>query len=256
MAAEFDPDAAARFIVDAHRTRAPFINLPPAIAPKTIGDAYRAQDRLHDLLGPTRGGLAGYKIATTTKVMQQLMGIDHPCGGGIFADSVHPSPAALPASGFMNLAIECEIAVRLGAPLTGDRLSPDQIAASIAEVMPAFELIEDRKAVYRDTDARSLIADNAWNGGIVLGQPTHVDPRAITGRAGRLTIGAAAPREGRCEDIVATVGWVAALMVERGRPIQAGQIIITGSVIATVPAERTTYLFAVDGLGEIALTVN
>ena len=41
--------------------------------------------------------------------------------------------------------------------------------AAVAAVMPAFELIEDRKAVYKETKALSLIADNAWNGGIVLG---------------------------------------------------------------------------------------
>ena len=34
--------------------------------------------------------------------------------------------------------------------------------------MPAFELIEDRKAHYKGTSALSIIADNCWNAGIVV----------------------------------------------------------------------------------------
>ena len=38
------------------------------------------------------------KIATTTKVMQELMGIDRPTSGMIFARRIHASPAR-PAPG-------------------------------------------------------------------------------------------------------------------------------------------------------------
>ena len=41
----------------------------------------------------------------------------------------------------------------------------------IAAVRPAFELIEDRAADYSDLDANTIIADNAWCGGVVLGDP-------------------------------------------------------------------------------------
>ncbi len=39
--------------------------------------------------------------------------------------------------------------------------------AAVSEIAPAFEIIEDRRAVYRETRATSLIADNAWSGGVV-----------------------------------------------------------------------------------------
>jgi 2-keto-4-pentenoate hydratase len=35
--------------------------------------------------------------------------------------------------------------------------------------MPAFELIDDRNADYEGFDAHSLIADNTWNAGVILG---------------------------------------------------------------------------------------
>src|SRR5690606_14605469 len=65
--ANFDPQAAAAFVAEAHRTRAPYRNLPPEIAPPTITDAYAAQDALKELWTPIHGPVRGLKIATTTK---------------------------------------------------------------------------------------------------------------------------------------------------------------------------------------------
>ena len=114
---------------------------------------------------------AGRKIATTTKVMQQLMGIDHPCGGMIFASRVHRSPASIRKADFVNVRIECELAVRLGRDLPKEPqpYTRESVRRRRAEIMAAFELIEDRHADYKTCKALSLIADNAWNGGIVIG---------------------------------------------------------------------------------------
>ena len=82
--ATFDPTAAAAYIAEAHRTRAPFQNLPHDIAPSSIDDAYAAQEALRELRTPVHGPVRGLKIATTTKVIQQLMVIAHPCGAWIY----------------------------------------------------------------------------------------------------------------------------------------------------------------------------
>ena len=170
----FSADAAARFVDEAHRTRARYRNLPKSIAPRTVAEAYAAQAALCQLWCTRLGSVAGLKIATTTRVMQQLMGIDHPCMGTIFAMRVHASPAAIAKADFINVRIECELAVRLGRdlPKAAAPYTREGVRAAVAEVMPAFELIEDRFAEYKATNALSLIADNAWNGGIVLGPAT------------------------------------------------------------------------------------
>ena len=69
------------------------------------------------LLTPRKGKVAGLKIATTTKIMQELMGIDHPCGGLIFERTIHASPAQTRLSDHQHLMIECELAVRMGKGL-------------------------------------------------------------------------------------------------------------------------------------------
>ena len=113
----FSAAEAARFLDEAHRARARYQNLPEAIAPRNFDEAYAAQEALCALWQPRLGPIAGRKIAVTTKVMQELMGIDHPCGGMIFASRVHRSPARIAKADFVNVRIECELAVRLGRDL-------------------------------------------------------------------------------------------------------------------------------------------
>lgn len=253
----FDPNAAARFIAEAHRNREPFRNLPDEIAPRTIEEAYAAQEALRTLWTPLYGNLAGLKIATTTKVMQALMGIDHPCGGMIYEHRVHPSSATIKLADHMHVVIECELAVRVGRTLE-KKATPwtrEEVRAEVSEAMAAFELIEDRNADYKSSRATSLICDNAWNAGIVLGAPTR--PAAdldLDGLKGLLRT-AAGPREGMTDDPMGALAWVANLAADRGRPLDAGQVVITGSCIPTLPiAIGETFRFEIAGIGAVEMT--
>ena len=251
-------DAMAQWMWQARQDRLPYRNLPADLRPVSINEAYAAQELYYRLAEPVYGAVAGAKIATTTKVMQQLMGIDHPCGGAIFARTIHRSPAQLRAADFVNLRIESEIALQLGAdlPASGAPWSRDTAATAVAGAMPAFELIEDRNADYKTTEATSLIVENCWNGGVVIGAAEAVPVERLVGIFGRLTMNGKAVGEGRAEDPCATLAWLANLLAERGRGLKAGMVVITGSLIATVsiaPGERA--VFTVDGLGEVAMDV-
>jgi 2-keto-4-pentenoate hydratase len=191
--------------------------------------------------------------------MQQLMGIDSPCGGMIYERRIHASPARLRASDYRHLCIEFELAVRLKADLPA-RTQPyhrDDVLAAIGTVMPAFELIEDRNAHYTSTKALSLIADNAWNAGIVLGTAVAVAPaRELNGIEGRLTVNGCGKGTGRTDDPMGALAWLANLAVERKRPMTAGMVVITGSVIPTLPIEAgETFRFELGSLGAVELTV-
>jgi 2-keto-4-pentenoate hydratase len=254
----FDPQAAARYVLDAHRSRADYRNLPPEIAPRTLADAYAAQAALAPLLEAQFGPVAGLKIATTTKVMQALMGIDHPCGGLIFARRIHASPTRIRLAEHVRLMVECELALRLGRDLAGpaESFTAASVAPAIAAVMPAFELIEDRNADYKSTSALSMIADNCWNAGIVIGPDVPFDlARPPVGTLGRLTINGAQNHEGRTEDPLATLAWIANLANQNGRPLAADMVVITGSVIPTLPiAAGDRFVFSLDGLGSVEMT--
>jgi 2-keto-4-pentenoate hydratase len=241
------------------REGASYANLPAELRPADVDEAYAAQAEFHRLAIPVHGPIGGWKIATTTKVMQELMGIGHPCAGAIFASRIHQSPARLQAKDYVSLKIEFELAFRLAAdlPASSAPFEPGRMLGAVDAVMPAFELVDDRHAVYRETSALSLIADNAWNAGIVLGSPR--DPRAVPELdklAGRLAIGDQR-FEGRSDRPLEALAWIADLTAKLGPGLRRGMIVMTGSLIPTKPiAAGESAAFEVAGLGEVRLQVD
>ena len=253
-----DADAMARHMWESRRARRNYSNIPDALRPGSIAEAYQAQEAYYRLAEPVYGPVAGVKVATTTKVMQQLMGIDHPCGGAIFQRTIHASPARIAKSDFVNLRIESEIALKLGSdmPASGAPWTAASVVPHVAGAMPAYELIEDRNAVYTETNAVSMIIENCWNGGVVIGTPKAITPKDIVGVTGRQTLNGKPIGEGKSEDPFATLAWLANLLAGRGRGLTAGMVVITGSLIPTFsiqPGDRA--VFTVDGLGEAVMDV-
>jgi 2-keto-4-pentenoate hydratase len=251
-------DAMAQHMWEARLARRNYANLPDDLKPASIAEAYAAQEVYHRLAEPVYGPLAGVKVATTTKVMQQLMGITHPCGGAIFARTIHASPARIAKSDFINLRVESEIALKLGEgmPVSKAPWTAESVVPFVAGAMPAYELIEDRNAVYTETNAVSMIVENCWNGGVVIGAPTAVKPEAVIGVTGRQTLNGKQIGEGKSENPFATLAWLANLLAERQRDLKSGMVVITGSVIPTfsiAPGDRC--VFSVDGLGDCVMDV-
>jgi len=257
-----DQDRARRageFMWQAHGRRADYTNLPEALRPPDIEEAYAGQAAFHAHAIPRLGAVAGWKIATTTKIMQELMGIPHPCAGAIFEKTIHHSPAVVKAGDHVSLKLEFELAFRFARDL-GPPDAPfaaGTILKSVQSVMPAFELVDDRNAVYRDSSALSLIVDNAWNAGIVLGA-AHDPARLgeLDGRAGSLSIGSRPAMQGRSDKPLEALAWIANLITGRGIGLKRGMVVMTGSIIPTQPvAAGETAVFTVEGLGEVRLQV-
>jgi 2-keto-4-pentenoate hydratase len=257
MVGAFNPETVARHIDAAHANGAMYANLPPDMAPATLADAYAAQRALAKRLAPRLGGVAGLKIATTTRVMQELMGIDHPCGGVIFAANVHASPAQIRLASHVHLMIECELAVRIGSPLPTPPTpyTAETVRPAISALMPAFELIDDRHADYKSAQALSLIADNCWNAGIVLGAEVALEPTVSLSRmVGSLDINDQPGGTGTTDDPLGALAWLANLAAGHGQPLQPGMVVITGSVIPTLPiGPGDHFVFRLEGVGSVQL---
>ena len=254
---------AAQFLYQAHRDRRPYENLPESFRPRTIDEAYAIQEAFKDLVAAERGSIAGYKIALTTPVMQRMVGYDAPCFGSVFESGVHRSPASVTAGGYGRLGAECEVAVRLvaGLPASGAPYDRAKIAEAVGALMAAFELVDDRAADYSDIHFFSLVADNAWNAGVVLG-PEVTEWRGLDlGAArGEMTINGDSAGEGHGRDVLGhpldALAWLANNLAERGKELSAGMIVMTGSIVSTKfldHGDKATFAF--DGLGEIALSV-
>src|SRR3989442_9526991 len=105
-----------------HRTRARYRPLDATLRAAPLDDAYRIQDALHRIMTEAgRGEIAGWKIALTSKAMQQMTGVDQPAAGAIFSKVVHSSATRAELAAYHHLGVEFEVAVRLGddLPATG-----------------------------------------------------------------------------------------------------------------------------------------
>ena len=257
-------DATARAYLETHRSRTRYTPLEAAVRSAPLDDAYRIQDRLHQLMtGAGKGEIAGWKIALTSKAMQKMTGVDQPAAGAIFSKVVHPSPARVELTAYHHLGIEFEVAVRLAddLPASGGPWTRASVAGRVAACMPAFELVEDGDADYKTLDAFTLVAQNAWNGGVVLGSPvTEWRDVDLENSVTRCWINDTPGGQGKTGDALGhpfeAVAWLANLLNGRGGMIRRGMIVMTGSSITTkfpVPGDRVR--FAIDGLGEGALEV-
>jgi len=137
-------DATARASFEMHRTRARYRPLDADVRKAPLDDAYRIQDALHRLMTDAgRGEIAGWKIALTSKAMQQMTGVDQPAAGAIFSSVVHPSPARIDLAAYHHLGVEFEVAVRLGdaLPAAGRSRCPSTSAAPASR--PPCSMPED-----------------------------------------------------------------------------------------------------------------
>jgi len=251
---------AAEWLFAEHQAGHRFTTLEPQRAPSTIPDAYDIQDRYVALLRERIGQPMGYKIGLTSATMQAFCRIDHPIAGVVLAQRIHQSGAPIKRSDYGRLGLEFEIAVRIKSDVPATTASTaETVAPHIDGVCAAIELVDDRAADYANLDVRSLVADNSWNGGIVLSPfvSTWPDLSSVRGRARSETnvLG-----EGHGRDILGhpfnSVAWLANHLASRGTTLKAGEIVMTGSIVKTVfPEQAAHYRFDLEGVGFVEVQV-
>jgi len=252
---------AAELLLAEHTANLTFKSLGAPDRPITISDAYDIQERYVALLRGQHGDAVGYKVGLTSAPMQTFCGIDHPIAGVVLATRVHPSGATVRRSDFGRLGLEFEIAVRIKSdvPVTGMPCTTETIAPHIDGVSAAIELVDDRSADYTNLDVLSLVADNSWNGGIVLSEFGAKWPD-LEGVLGRATKDLVAIGEGHGRDILGhpfnSVAWLATQLASRGAGLKAGQVVMTGSVMKTVfPEADASYRFDLEEIGFVEVQV-
>src|ERR1700716_2729001 len=254
-----DTIAAAKTIVTARRNRAPLRPLAGDAAPRDEAEGYRIQRAVHDLLLPYVGAMVGYKIGCTSAVMQQYLDIPHPCGGGVFAKGVHKSGVSLRAADFVRVGVECEIAVKLARDLlpTEAPFTAEWVAEAIEAYFPAIEIVDDRYSDWQSFDAPTLVADDFFAAGCVLGKPVArsaaPDLLAVVGRA--LINGEEAGR-GTGADVLGhphnALAWLANHLAADGKGLRAGEIVLTGSLVKTVWLKAgEQVVMELSGLGKV-----
>jgi len=255
-----DTSAAARLIADHRLNRRPLPPLDAVARPADELQAYRVQDALHEIMTDAGlGPVTGHKIGCTTKVMQEFLRIPNPCAGGVFASTVRSSPAKLRHADFLHVGVECEIVVRLGSDLEAAQapFTAERVAEAVAALMAGMEIVDDRYVDYKSLDTPTLIADDFFDAGCVLGAPVR-DWRKleIASLVGTTRINDAEVGRGRAADVMGhpfnALAWLASTLAKRGRSLRAGEFVFTGSVVETKWVNRgDRVLMEIEGLGKV-----
>jgi 2-keto-4-pentenoate hydratase len=250
---------AAQIIATARRNRTALASLAVELAPKEEADGYLIQRAVHDLLLPYAGAIVGYKIGCTSPVMQRYLDIPHPCGGGVFEKSVHDSGVALQAADYVRVGVECEIAVRLARDLapSEEPFTAEWVGEAVDAYYPAIEIVDDRYLKWETLGAPTLVADDFFAAGCVLGGPVArsaaPDLLRVSGRA--LINGTEAGR-GTGADVLGhphnALAWLANHLAAEGRGLHAGQIVLTGSLVKTIWLNAGDHVvMELEGLGRL-----
>ncbi|THD84329.1 2-oxo-hepta-3-ene-1,7-dioic acid hydratase [Aliigemmobacter aestuarii] len=219
----------------------------------TLDDAYAIQGAQMARKLARGRRIIGWKIGLTSKAMQDALGIDTPDSGVIFDDMDFACGSTVPAGRFIQPRVEAEIAFVMKAPLSG-WVSRAEVLAATDFVAPCLEILDTRivradPATGRARRIQDTVADNAANGGIVLGTARHapdeVDLRwvgAIVKRGAEVVatgLGAAV-----LDDPVMGIVWLAERMGRYGQRIERGQVVLSGSFIPPVECPPGTVIDA------------
>jgi 2-oxo-3-hexenedioate decarboxylase/2-keto-4-pentenoate hydratase len=252
---------AARTLAHARLDGMRLAGLPDAARPRDEAEGYRVQEAVHGILSAGGfGAIAGHKIGCTTAVMQQFLGIDHPCAGGVFATRVFRDALALPFDAFLHVGVETELAVVLerDLPPRGVPYSVDDVRAAVGAIATAIEIVDDRWDDYRRVDTPTLIADDFFNDASVLGPLRRFD-RALDLAAlrGVTRVNGVEAGRGSGTDVLGgplnALAWLANHLAARGPGLRAGEFVSTGSVVQTQWIARGDRVeIEIEGLGRCA----
>ncbi|MFD0686379.1 2-keto-4-pentenoate hydratase [Actinomadura fibrosa] len=219
-------------------------------------EAYAVQDVLTERRLGEGGRLTGRKIGLTSRAVQEQLGVDSPDFGMLFADMAVPDGAEIPAGAVLQPRAEAEVALVLEHDLLHERHTVADLIRATAFALPAIEVVGSRVRGW-DITLADTVADNASSGLYVLGnRPVRladVDLRlcgmVLERRGEQLSTGTGAACLGH--PLHAAL-WLADTLVRVGRPLRAGDTVLTGALGPVVPAAPGDVFEArIEGLGDV-----
>ena len=183
----------------------------------------------------------GKKIGVTSKAVQDMLGVHQP-DFGFLTDAMQVADGATVeiAAGMIQPRAEAEIAFILKDSLRGPGVTDSDVLAATASIAPCFEIVDSRIADWR-IGILDTIADNASCGVFVLGEARH-DPRGLDlpGLWVEMFKNGAKVSEGLGSAVqgspLTAVAWLANTLGAYGVPLEAGEVILSGSLVPLAPA--------------------
>ncbi|NHC02961.1 2-keto-4-pentenoate hydratase [Acinetobacter sp. 187] len=200
--------------------------------------------------------LVGRKIGLTSVAVQKQLGVDSPDFGMLFADMAFGDGEAIPAGRLIQPKVEAEIALVINKDLTKEKHTYADIISATEYALPAIEVVDSRIENWK-ISLIDTVADNASSAGFVLGsKPVKLENLDLVNCKMIMTRGDEVVSQGVGKACLSNplnaAVWLADEMVRRGRPLLAGDIVLTGALGPMVVAHPgDEFKVEIEGFGSV-----
>lgn len=190
--------------------------------------------------------ISGKKVGLTSNVMRKLAGIDEPDYGLIFYEDCFENDAVVSFERFCQPAVEAELAFKLKQNLEGEHITADQVLEATKYIVPCMEIVDMRQYNDRPRKIFDTVADNAAFGAYVLGDYPIRPYETNLGKIGFIFEKNNQQVETSCGAAIfdhpaKSVAWLANKFASLGNPLKAGEIILAGSAVKALNAQKGDY---------------
>jgi 2-oxo-hept-3-ene-1,7-dioate hydratase len=257
MLSEADRRKAAESLLQAEKDRKPVLQLSKTWPEITIEDSYAIAALVTQAKVKAGAKIIGNKIGLTSKAMQQSSQIDEPDYGTLLDSMLIDDGGKVPHENYCVPRVELELTFVLGQPLQGPGVGLVDVLRATEYVVPSIEIIDAR--VQNPRKIFDTVADNGAAAGLVMGgrpvRPFDVDLRWVGGIMYR---NSEIEETGLAAGVLGHPGlgiaWLANKIGKFGARLEPGQVMLAGSFIRPVWANKGDTLHADFGpLGGVAV---
>lgn len=249
----------ARLLAEAEANCSPLPPLTQLFPDLTEQDSYQIQHIR--AAGRKESGevQTGWKIGLTSAAAQRQMQVDKPDFGYLFDTMQVPDGGSCSMKTMTAPKAEGELAFYINKTLRGPGVTVEDVLAATEYVQPAIEIADTRIADWK-IKLEDTIADNGSAKGYVLGGrkvPVQQVDLLLTGMT--LRCNGKLLSSGTTAEVLGSPARAIAVMVDglarQGLALEAGSIVLTGSVTAPVLVSAgDTITASFYGMGDVSVT--
>ena len=207
---------------------------------KTTEEAYSFQDISEKILKMKK---VGWKIGATSLTAQKYLNTQEPVTAPIFKDFIYQSPATITIFNNQNTSVECEFGFKFKKhlPPKATKYNLNEIISAIDCLIPVIEIIASRfKGGFENLGPIKLIADMVVHRGLVKGVEINKwENINLTEQNVELYKNGSKITSGYGSDVLGSplnvLEWSVNHLSERGKSINPGNIISTGTCTGIIP---------------------
>ena len=225
----------------------------------SLEDACRINERYIEERVKAGDRVAGFKIGLTNPAVREKLGFPDLMYGYLMDSMVLQNGVTVGIQELIAPKIECEICMKIKKKIKVKGLTVENVLDATEGVSGAFEIC-DARLREGQISYPHFFADNGFACRIVLQGVWH-PPENVDFPKEEVVLSGGGKELGRGLGVLAmghpakAVAWLAGKLAERGRGLEPGQVVMTGTLTPILSVEKTaTYKAAFSTLGEVTVT--